>query len=652
MKKRITSLLLAMTVLLGLMLTGTVNTYAESTFTTSKECIRVLKLYEGFNEKPYWDYTQYTVGYGTRCPDDMVDYYTKYGITEKEAEVLLQNHLVGVEHDINVKMIDKYGLKLKQNQFDALVMFSYNCGTAWVYETNGTFHNAIAKGATGNDLVRAFALWCSAGNKVQTHLLYRRFNEVHMYINGVYPTTKTPPDNYCYVLYDANGGTTSPRSQGYDSNLPATPFPVPVYEGYIFQGWFTEKTGGTKITALDASHDGMTLYAHWMDSEGNVPLPSAPAPENPLLVTVVEEQANIRSGPGAGYTLLGVATKGQQFAITETGYGTGYTWGKFEGGWIPLAFTNYETALKEQITAPVPPKVIGTVNVQDWLRIRSGPGESYAIVGYLKPKQQVEILEQKKANSQTWGKISNGWINLDYVILENETVSGGNTGGDSNTDTESTTPTVWTGKVTADELLIRSGPGTTYTVKGYLVEGTAVTITERVTNGTMEWGKIADGWICMNYVELDAAGEEDSSNSTPEAVTGTVNVQDLLRIRSGPGTSYEIVGYLEPQEKVTITEQQTVNGTVWGKISNGWISLDYVILDSLDSDDTTEQKTVATITASCLHVRRGPSTSYSIAGYLYYGEKVEILDTATDSNGGRWGKISTGWIHLGYAKFD
>ena len=29
--------------------------------------------------------------------------------------------------------------------------------------------------------------------------------------------------------------------------------------------------------------------------------------------------------------------------------------------------------------------------------------------------QKVEILEQKTVNGMTWGKISKGWISMDYV---------------------------------------------------------------------------------------------------------------------------------------------------------------------------------------------------------------------------------------------
>ena len=63
------------------------------------------------------------------------------------------------------------------------------------------------------------------------------------------------------------------------------------------------------------------------------------------------------------------------------------------------------------------------------------------------------------------------------------------------------------------------------------------------------------------------------------AVTGTVNVRETLRVRGGPGTNYDVVGTLYPNDRVTITERKTVDGMEWGKISTGWISLDYVVLD-------------------------------------------------------------------------
>ena len=287
------------------------------------------------------------------------------------------------------------------------------------------------------------------------------------------------------------------------------------------------------------------------------------------------------------------------------------------------------------------------MNVQDWLRIRNGPGTSYSVAGYLKPKVKVEILEQQTVGATQWGRITEGWISLDYVILDK-----------TNTGSTDTNP-AQTGKVTATELLVRSGPGTTYSIVSYLTQGASVTISERKTNGALEWGKIANGWICLSYVKFDQTSS-GGNTATPEpekpsnTVTGTVNVQEWLRIRSGPGTSYAVAGYLTPKQKITITERRTVGGMQWGKIAEGWVSMDYIILDKETSSggttSTPVQKVTKTIIADCLRVRRNPGTENTIVGYLYYGSKVEILETKNAADGSQWGRIATGWIHMGYTK--
>lgn len=55
------------------------------------------------------------------------------------------------------------------------------------------------------------------------------------------------------------------------------------------------------------------------------------------------------------------------------------------------------------------------------------------------------------------------------------------------------------GKVTADSLNIRKGPGTNYAIVGTLKNGTACTIVE--TKGT--WGKLKNnkGWVSLNYIK-------------------------------------------------------------------------------------------------------------------------------------------------------
>jgi uncharacterized repeat protein (TIGR02543 family) len=69
------------------------------------------------------------------------------------------------------------------------------------------------------------------------------------------------------ITWDANGGAVSPKTtkvtygEPYATYLPATP----AKKGYNFTGWYTKKSGGTKINAADTvsiSKD-TTLYAHW-----------------------------------------------------------------------------------------------------------------------------------------------------------------------------------------------------------------------------------------------------------------------------------------------------------------------------------------------------------------------------------------------------
>ena len=635
MKKRITSLILAVMLLVSAVPAGV---SAQELMAASEDAIQILKKEEGFSAKPYWDYAQWTVGYGTKCPDDKLEEYKNNGITEEAAQLLLQSYIEQYENELH-KFMSRTGVVLTQNQFDALLLFSYNCGTGWSYSTSGVLYQAIVGSATGNELINAFSRWCNAGGQIKTFLLRRRLCEANMYLNGIY--AQTAPDNYGYVLYDPCGGTVSPNVQGYDTALTAAIIPTPTYEGYTFEGWYTAQTGGTKVTVLNASVKNARLYAHWADSEGNDTDQSADG----VTVTVTANNVNLRQGAGTNHAVVGSANTGDQLVITETAEGTGYTWGKSASGWICLKYTNFDTASspkeeeepkeENKQDAPAVSTVTGTVKVSDFLRIRSGPSTGYSVAGYLHNGDKVEILEQKIVGSMVWGRISDGWISLSYVTLDAKEET-------PKTEDAPQKPQTVTGTVKVNDFLrVRSGPSTSSSVVGYLSANAKVEILEQTTSGSMTWGKISDGWISMDYVVLDS-----SASAAPQKVTGTVKVNDYLRVRSGPGTSYAITAYLSSDAKVEITEQKAVGGTTWGKCAKGWISLDYVVLDGQSSAPAATTKTV---TADCLRIRSAAGTSNKVVGYLYAGAKVEILETKT-VNGTAWGRTAKGWISLDYVK--
>lgn len=654
MNRRITGFVLAVILLLSCVAFGV---SAETEMKTSADAVKLLKAEEGFSSKPYWDYAQWTVGYGTKCPDDMLQEYKKNGISEADAEKLLYTYIAKFEAELD-KFIARTGVELNQNQYDALLLFSYNCGTGWAYSTSGVFYNAIVSGADGNALINAFSRWCNAGGEIKTYLLRRRLCEANMYLNGVY--SQRAPENFGYVIYDAGQGTVSPNVQGYDTELTAQIIPTPTCEGYSFVGWYTDEIGGTKVTKLDADTKNTRLYARWSDSEGNDPAQEA---ETGVTVTVTTNGVNIRKGPGTNYAAIDKADTGDQLVITETATGGSYTWGKFKDGWICLKYTNYDIVTAPEPETPAEPETwTGTIKVSSTLRVRSGPSTGYDVVGSLKNGTKVEILEQKTAGAMVWGKISTGWISMDYVVLDKASEQEEEPTQPSETEPPETEPPttqapadeteepeqtqIRTGVVkVSDRLRVRSGPSTSDKIVGYLYANEKVTVTEQTTSGSMTWGKTAKGWVSMDYITLDPVESEETTAA--KTLTGTVKVKDQLRIRTGPSTSYAIAGYLSDGTKVEITERKTVGSTVWGKVAKGWISLDYVVLDE---QETTEQKTVTkTVTADCLRIRSAAGTANKIVGYLYKDAKVEILETKKVGTT-TWGRTAKGWISMDYVK--
>ena len=79
-----------------------------------------------------------------------------------------------------------------------------------------------------------------------------------------YERTITPPAPTEFIVtFDGNGGTPSDGSMT-TTNQKLTSLPSASRSGsYSFNGWYTEKSGGTKITTDTVFHTNTTVYAHW-----------------------------------------------------------------------------------------------------------------------------------------------------------------------------------------------------------------------------------------------------------------------------------------------------------------------------------------------------------------------------------------------------
>ena len=87
-------------------------------------------------------------------------------------------------------------------------------------------------------------------------------------VKAVFEKDAPPAPTEFIVTFDGNGGTPSVDSMT-TTNQKLTSLPSASRSGsYSFDGWYTEKSGGTKITTDTVFHAGTTVYAHWTYTGG------------------------------------------------------------------------------------------------------------------------------------------------------------------------------------------------------------------------------------------------------------------------------------------------------------------------------------------------------------------------------------------------
>ena len=82
-------------------------------------------------------------------------------------------------------------------------------------------------------------------------------------VKAIFEKDAPPAPTEFIVTFDGNGGTPSVGSMT-TTNQKLTSLPSASRSGsYSFDGWYTEKSGGTKITTDTVFHANTTVYAHW-----------------------------------------------------------------------------------------------------------------------------------------------------------------------------------------------------------------------------------------------------------------------------------------------------------------------------------------------------------------------------------------------------
>lgn len=136
-------------------------------------------------------------------------------------------------------------------------------------------------------------------------------------------TTKKPTNNTYTIRFDANGGSSSKNSKTVTNGATYGELPSANRDYYTFDGWYTSKEGGSKITSSSKVNlsSNQILYAHWTSKAESGWVDADKVPSG-AKVTATKYQ----------YTLTSYTTSDKSTLSGWTLYDTKSSWSNY-GGW-------------------------------------------------------------------------------------------------------------------------------------------------------------------------------------------------------------------------------------------------------------------------------------------------------------------------------
>jgi uncharacterized protein (TIGR02594 family) len=277
------------------------------------------------------------------------------------------------------------------------------------------------------------------------------------------------------------------------------------------------------------------------------------------------------------------------------------------------------------------PKYIVTANV---LRIRSGPGTTYAIIGAL---FRNNIVQGDDINGE-WIHVTStdnkvGWSHRGFLELINEAPP---------------VPSAEAYRVDANTLNLRQGPGLNYAAigtlkKGEVVEGLAV-------SADHQWAQVRQssgvtGWASLKYLTKIPVPPPPGPNDVEMIVT-----TDTLNVRSGPGTGYSITDQVHRGETVIYLNASPAWDWVNIKTKEnktGWCSSKYLMerTELFASPDDYDATGFHRTLSDSLSMREGPGENHPAIVELKFNRVVNVDVVSPD---GRWKHCTNAWGESGW----
>jgi N-acetylmuramoyl-L-alanine amidase len=176
-----------------------------------------------------------------------------------------------------------------------------------------------------------------------------------------------------------------------------------------------------------------------------------------------------------------------------------------------------------------------------------------------------------------------------------------------------------TATITVHHLNVREGPGLHYKVIKRVNKGeTYAVIAQKNDWFQLQLNAKETGWISLQYAS-------EAANTIETAVS----VVDHLRVRTGPGAKYAVIGYLKQGQTVEVHEKTKDWAKIHSSSLSGWVSANY-----LSPQTSLEKKMIGIVTTNRLNVRAEPSEKGKIIRKLNDGDYVNII-----AQQGNWLKI-------------
>jgi len=427
---------------------------------------------------------------------------------------------------------------------------------------------------------------------------------------------------------------------------------------------------------------------------------------DPATFIVISDAVTVRANPGAGEASVEKVVKGVELTITEVTVRDATIWGKTAkyGGWVNLA-----SKYVQRTNAPIVEKendnavsgLIATVVNTDKVRVRKSDSTSAAQIDTLSGGTTVAVWEINE--DEDWYKVDSngngtydydgdGWVYGQYLDIQK-----GSVGGSGTSENNGVGPaTVETGlgivANTYTGVNVRTGAGTGNAQVGKILAGTTVEILEVKQVGAAKWGRVAQGWICMDYVTMvknyPIAGSNTNTNtntnaganaggsttttegsttvsSTPAVYEGVTTKEvkilktadaDALSIRTlNAGARITIqelrkvttkitasVGTVVDGNTVTETESVTYETTYWARVNDGWIadpenSLQLNVLDEIIYTSTSGNAAVYNTPNGAKHETLDKGAQISVTTLEIHGDKV--WGYVEDVGNGTWVRL-------------